>query len=172
MGLIEAGPVVWRGPLVMSALERLLRGTLWGSTEILIVDTPPGTGDVHLSLHQNVPISAVILVSTPQRAALEVTKRGAEMYKKLNTPIIGLVENMSFTTCDQCGHETSLFENITNKFTHEINTKVLARIPLERNVSQCSDSGTPVSMKLPGSSFSKLYESIAEATLIFLEKHN
>lgn len=167
--LVETGPVVWRGPLVMSALQRLLRGAVWGPLDILIVDTPPGTGDVHLSLSQNVPISGVVLVSSPQTAALEVTKRGAQMYKTLKTPVIGLVENMSFVSCDNCGHDVKLFENVTDAFAKEMDIKVLARVPMEKDVMQCSDLGTPSSLKHPDGNFSKTYKVIGQEVVNFLE---
>lgn len=171
MGLLmNAGnPVVWRGPLVMSAVQRLLRGAAWGPLDILIIDTPPGTGDVHLSLAQNIPISGVLLVSSPQAAALEVTKRGAEMYKTLKTPIVGLVENMSFVTCDKCGHNVELFDNVTDRFAKEMGVRVVARIPMEKDVMQCSDKGTPLCLKQPDGEFAKKYQTIGNAVIEFLE---
>ncbi|XP_063698810.1 iron-sulfur cluster transfer protein Nubpl [Culicoides brevitarsis] len=167
--LVNQGPVVWRGPLVMSALQRLLKGTNWGpSLDVLIVDTPPGTGDVHLSLHQNVPVSGVVLVSTPQTAALEVTHRGAEMYKTLKVPIIGLVENMSHAVCDNCQHRVSLFGAKTQKFAENNKINILASIPLEKDVMECSDLGTPVSLKLPESHAAKEYQSLSHKVIEFL----
>lgn len=171
--LVDQGPVVWRGPLVMSALQRLLKGTNWGpSLDILVVDTPPGTGDVHLSLHQNVPVSGVVLVSTPQTAALEVTHRGAEMYKTLKVPIIGLVENMSHTICDNCQHQVSLFGEKTREFARNNEIEVLASIPLEKDVMECSDKGTPVTLKLPESKSAQEYLSLSKKVIEFLEKVN
>lgn len=121
MGLLaDTGAIIWRGPLVMSALQRLLKGAVWGPLDILIVDTPPGTGDVHLSLSQNVPLSGVILVSTPQTAALNVTRRGADLYKILKVPIIGIIENMSYVVCENCGTKNELFKNSLNAFSKVI----------------------------------------------------
>lgn len=105
----EKSPVVWRGLMVMSALDRLLRQVAWGPLDYLIVDTPPGTGDTLLSLTQNLPISGTLIVTTPQRAALEVARRGAKMFKKLDVPIAGIVENMTSVTCPKCNHEVPLF---------------------------------------------------------------
>lgn len=168
--LVDSGPVVWRGPLVMSALERLLKGTIWGPLDILIVDTPPGTGDIHLSLAQNVPLSGVVLVSTPQTAALEVTKRGADMYKTLKVPIIGLVENMSYIICHNCSTEIQVFENVVDKFAKEMNVEVLAKLPISQQISLASDSGVPYCIKEPDSSFSKSYKSLGNKILKFLGK--
>lgn len=169
--LVDQGPVVWRGPLVMSALQRLLKGTNWGpSLDILIVDTPPGTGDVHLSLHQNVPVAGVVLVSTPQTAALEVTHRGAEMYKTLKVPIIGLVENMSHAICDNCQHRVSLFGAKTEEFVRNSGMEILASIPLEKDVMECSDKGTPVTLKLPDSKAAQEYLKLSRKVIEFLNK--
>lgn len=169
--LVNQGPVVWRGPLVMSALQRLLRGTNWGpDLDILIVDTPPGTGDVHLSLHQNVPVTGVVLVSTPQTAALEVTHRGAEMYKTLKVPIIGLVENMSHAICDNCRHKVSLFGEKTKEFAKNNGIDILASIPLEKEIMECSDNGTPVVLKAPQSASALEYDSLSKKVVKFLEK--
>lgn len=171
--LVNQGPVVWRGPLVMSALQRLLKGTNWGpSLDILVVDTPPGTGDVHLSLHQNVPVAGVVLVSTPQTAALEVTHRGAEMYKTLKVPIIGLVENMSHVVCDKCQHRVTLFGDKAREFAERNKIEILASIPLEKDVMECSDSGTPVTLKLPKSKAAQEYVRLSRKVIEFLEKRN
>lgn len=169
--LVETGPVVWRGPLVMSALQRLLKGAVWGPLDILIVDTPPGTGDVHLSLAQNVPISGVILVSTPQIAALEVMKKGAQMYHTLNAPIIGLLENMSHTVCKNCNSKVDLFENATKKYANEMNISILESLPMESGVSQSSDSGVPLSLKFPDSDFAKSYQRLSNYLIEFLDKN-
>ena len=107
----KKSPIVWRGLMVMSALEKLIRQVAWDPLDYLVVDTPPGTGDTHLSLVQNVPIDGVLLVTTPQKAAVDVTRRGALMYQKLNVPLIGIVENMSSIICPKCSHEVSLFKD-------------------------------------------------------------
>uniref|UniRef100_A0A336LFZ4 CSON008686 protein n=1 Tax=Culicoides sonorensis TaxID=179676 RepID=A0A336LFZ4_CULSO len=168
--LVNQGPVVWRGPLVMSALQRLLKGTSWAPLDILIVDTPPGTGDVHLSLHQNVPVTGVILVSTPQSAALDVTHRGAEMYKTLKVPIIGLVENMSHVICNNCQNRVPLFGEKTQEFCKNNEIEILASIPLEKEVMECSDNGTPISLKLPESMSAQSYVTLSRKLINFLEK--
>ncbi|KXJ82261.1 hypothetical protein RP20_CCG014888 [Aedes albopictus] len=167
--LVETGPVVWRGPLVMSAIQRLLKGALWGPLDILVVDTPPGTGDVHLSLSQHVPISGVLLVSSPQRVALEVTAKGAEMYKTLKVPLIGLVENMSHVICDKCDNRIELAQNSTKDFAKQLGVEVLESIPIEKEVMQCGDSGTPLCLKYPESQFAKAYRNIGQKVIDFLE---
>ncbi|XP_055638096.1 iron-sulfur protein NUBPL [Toxorhynchites rutilus septentrionalis] len=167
--LVEQGPVVWRGPLVMSAIQRLLKGAVWGPLDVLIVDTPPGTGDVHLSLSQLVPISGVILVSTPQLAALEVTKKGADMYTTLKVPLIGLVENMSHVICDRCENHIELSKNSTQIFADKLNIDVLERIPMEKEVMQCGDLGTPLCLKYPDSKFADAYRIIGRKVIDFLD---
>lgn len=105
----EKSPVIWRGLMVMSALDKLLRQVAWNPLDYLIVDTPPGTGDTLLSLIQNIPISGVVIVTTPQQAALDVARRGAKMFQKMKVPIAGLVENMTSLTCPNCSEQVSLF---------------------------------------------------------------
>ncbi|XP_053666970.1 iron-sulfur protein NUBPL [Anopheles marshallii] len=166
--LVDSGPVVWRGPLVMSAIQRLLKGALWGPLDILIVDTPPGTGDVHLSLSQNVPIDGVVLISSPQAAALDITKKGAQMYRMLQVPLIGLVENMSHVVCDKCSNRIELAENVIDMYVKELSIDVLARVPIEKDVMKCSDAGTPVCLKFPNSQLAKAYSSIATKVIQFL----
>ncbi|ETN66126.1 mrp [Anopheles darlingi] len=167
--LVESGPVVWRGPLVMSAIQRLLKGAVWGPLDVLVVDTPPGTGDVHLSLSQNVPIDGVVLVSSPQAAALDITKKGAEMYRTLRVPLIGLVENMSHVVCDKCDNRIEFADNLIEKYTQELAVDVLARVPIEKEVMQCSDRGTPVCLKYPDSHLAHAYDSVATKVIRFLE---
>lgn len=105
----EKSPVIWRGLMVMSALDRLIRQVAWAPLDYLIVDTPPGTGDTLLSLVQNLPINGVVIVTTPQKAALDVARRGAKMFEKLNVPIAGLIENMTSVTCPNCSQEVTLW---------------------------------------------------------------
>ncbi|KAJ6646088.1 Iron-sulfur protein NUBPL [Pseudolycoriella hygida] len=173
VGLLDADvfdntkPIVWRGPLVMSALQRLLKGAVWGPLDILIVDTPPGTGDIHLSLSQHVPVTGALLVSTPQTAALEVTRRGAEMYKTLNIALIGLVENMSHATCSNCGHKVDIFERHTEKFVEQLNVELLERIPIVSQVAECSDTGKPLVLLDTHSEYTKSFRRLGEHILNF-----
>ncbi|XP_011197221.2 iron-sulfur protein NUBPL isoform X1 [Bactrocera dorsalis] len=172
MGLLakQTDAIIWRGPLVMSAVQRLLKGAVWSPLDILIVDTPPGTGDVHLSLAQNVPIAGVLLVSTPQKAALEVTLRGAQMYRKLGIPIIGLTENMGHAICGNCQTRMEIFHNATDSFTKQIGTSVLASIPLDGNITECCDKGVPSVIKYPETEYAKSYQKLAESLSQTLQK--
>lgn len=172
MGLLvdPEKPIVWRGPLVMSALQRLLKGAVWGPLDILIVDTPPGTGDVHLSLIQNVPIAGVVLVSTPQLAALDVTRRGAEMYRTMNVPLIGLVENMRHAMCLNCGSKVDIFKNTTDQFAKQLNIPILESIAIVPDVTDCSDTGIPLVVKEPKSSYAQSFKLIANGIIEFLDR--
>ncbi|XP_055923321.1 iron-sulfur protein NUBPL isoform X2 [Eupeodes corollae] len=166
MGLIsQSGAMIWRGPLVMSALQRLLKGAAWGPLDVLIVDTPPGTGDVHLSLAQNVPISGVLLVSTPQTAALQITARGAEMYKTLKIPIFGLAENMGYIVCTSCETKMNIFKNVTNKFAEEMGTGTIVSIPIDAKITDCCDAGTPMVAKFPDSLYAESFRHLAKKIL-------
>ncbi|XP_055857512.1 iron-sulfur protein NUBPL isoform X2 [Episyrphus balteatus] len=166
MGLLsQSGAMIWRGPLVMSALQRLLKGAAWGPLDVLIVDTPPGTGDVHLSLAQNVPISGVLLVSTPQTAALEITARGAEMYKTLKIPIFGLAENMGYVVCTKCETKMNIFKNVTKKFADDMGTGILVSVPIDAKITDCCDEGTPMVAKYPDSIYAESFRHLAKKIL-------
>uniref|UniRef100_A0A1B0GI88 Uncharacterized protein n=2 Tax=Lutzomyia longipalpis TaxID=7200 RepID=A0A1B0GI88_LUTLO len=160
--LTEMKPAIWRGPLVMSATERLLKGTAWAPLDILVVDTPPGTGDIHLSLIQNVPVSGVLLVSTPQLAALRVTQRGAEMFRVLNVPILGLVENMSSVQCPNCSTEINIFGNETDKVAKEMEVDVLERIQIDKEAMCGGDSGIPLTIQKPTSPYAETFQRLAK----------
>lgn len=153
----------------MSALQRLLKGAVWGPLDILIVDTPPGTGDIHLSLSQLVPVTGALLVSTPQTAALEVTSRGAEMYKTLKIPLIGLVENMSHATCNNCGHKVDIFDSRTEEFAERLRVKVMEKIPIVARVAECGDTGKPLVLTETSSDYSKSFRRLGENVLNFVK---
>lgn len=153
--------MIWRGPMVMSALQTLIKDTSWGPLDILIIDTPPGTGDVHLSLTQNIQISGVLLVSTPQTAALQVVARGAQMYTKLKVPIVGLVENMSFATCEKCQHRLNLWPNMTEKYSELLNTNIIISMPIENELPMSCDSGVPHVLRFPVSEYSRNHLTLA-----------
>lgn len=129
----EKSPVVWRGLMVMSALDKLMNQVAWGPLDYLVIDTPPGTGDTHLSLIQTLFIAGALLVTTPQKVALEVTRRGANMFKKLNIPVAGIVENMSSVICPKCMTEVPLFSNATLSLVKELGNKLLSIITLFHN---------------------------------------
>ena len=159
--LVDMKPAIWRGPLVMSAIERLLKGSAWEPLDYLIIDTPPGTGDIHLSIMQNVPVTGVVLVSTPQLAALNVTQRGSDMFRTLKVPILGLVENMSTVQCSNCGHPVELFQNRLEAVAKDMNVEILARLPIDEAVSFGSDSGTPIAAKSRDSAQGKAFHQLA-----------
>lgn len=186
--LIEEGsPVIWRGLMVMQALEKLMRGVSWGPVDYLIIDTPPGTGDTHLSLVQNLPIDGnfitflqnffvniyfllgVLLVTTPQNAALNVAKRGAVMFKKLNVPIIGLLENMSSIDCPKCANSIKLFGSKTDELSQDIDVPIIGRIPLENEIADCSDNGTPIVITNPEHRQSVIYKDLATKIVQFVK---
>lgn len=146
----------------MSATERLLKGTAWEPLDYLIIDTPPGTGDIHLSIMQNVPVSGVVLVSTPQMAALNVTQRGSDMFRTLKVPILGLVENMSSIKCSNCGSDVHLFKSNLENVARAMDVKILATIPIDEAVATGSDSGIPISIQHPDSVQGKAFTKLAE----------
>lgn len=119
----DKSPVIWRGLMVMSAIEKLLRQVAWDPLDYLIVDTPPGTGDTHLSIMQSLPVTGALLVTTPQKAALQVTRRGANMFKQLGIPIAGIVENMSSIVCPKCKNEVSLYGDGIKRMADELGTE-------------------------------------------------
>lgn len=172
MGLITDAnqAIVWRGPLVMSALQRLLKGAVWGPLDILIVDTPPGTGDVHLSLAQNTEISGVVLVSTPQTAALEITARGADMYRKFGVPIVGITENMKDAVCSNCNTKFQLFDSKTEEFAKKMGTTVLTSVPVDPKIAESCDKGQPMVAVSPDSDYSKSFNQLGDLLIEFLLK--
>lgn len=121
----DKSPVIWRGLMVMNAIDKLLHQVAWEPLDYLIIDTPPGTGDTHLSIIQNLPIAGALLITTPQKAALEVTRRGANMFKRLNIPIIGIVENMSNVICPKCNNKISLYNGETQIIAKELGIKFI-----------------------------------------------
>ncbi|KAG5894976.1 hypothetical protein JTB14_009707 [Gonioctena quinquepunctata] len=169
--LIEkTSPVIWRGLMVMKALEKLMRQVHWGEIEYLVVDTPPGTGDTLLSLIQNLPISGVVLVTTPQTAALEVTRRGAAMFKKLNVPIIGIVENMNYVKCTSCSENINIFGKGTATLAENLRCDILGSFPLDPDISHSTDSGIPIVVQDDASEVSRNYINVAEHIVKFLKK--
>lgn len=152
----------------MSAIDKLLHQVAWDPVDYLVIDTPPGTGDTHLSVVQNLPISGALLVTTPQRAALEVTRRGANMFKKLDIPIIGIVENMSSVTCPNCNTPIPLYNGGTQTIAKQLDTQILQTIPLSEDIVKSCDSGTPIVLSAPKSVQAEAYKRLAEHLLSFL----
>jgi ATP-binding protein involved in chromosome partitioning len=162
----ETTPTVWRGPMVQSALMQMLRQVVWGTAEkpldILILDMPPGTGDAQLSITQQVALSGAVIVSTPQDIALIDARKGLEMFKKVNVPILGLVENMSHFCCPACGHEAPIFGRGGAKaLAAELGLPLLAEVPLALEVREHTDSGLPLVISVPESIAAAAYRGLA-----------
>ncbi|XP_069882537.1 iron-sulfur cluster transfer protein NUBPL isoform X3 [Dipodomys merriami] len=158
----ETAPVVWRGLLVMSAVEKLLRQVDWGQLDYLVVDMPPGTGDVQLSISQNIPISGAVIVSTPQDIALMDAHKGAEMFRKVHVPVLGLIQNMSVFQCPKCKYKTPIFgTDGARKLARTLNLDVLGDIPLHLSIREASDIGQPVVFSQPESDEAKAYLRVA-----------
>ena len=157
-------PVIWRGPMIAKALEQLFYQCTWGELDYLIIDLPPGTGDVQLTMIENLPLHGGIVVSTPQVVALLDAHKGLSMFEKLKVPVIGLVENMSHFQCSSCGHLEDVFGQAQiERFAEERRVPIIARIPLNRRIRECSDQGEPVVMSDP--SFAQYYLEAVEALL-------
>ncbi|XP_013185384.1 iron-sulfur protein NUBPL [Amyelois transitella] len=171
MGLLVSGEnaVVWRGLMVMQALERLTRHVAWGPLDCLVVDTPPGTGDTHLSLAQNLPIDGALVVTTPQSAALQVTKRGVNMFEKLKVPIIGMVENMSHSICTQCGTINHIFGKETKETARQMGLEVIESFEVDQNMSDCINSGKPAIYALPDSIHAEKYRQLANKVFRYID---
>lgn len=162
----DAAPIVWRGLMVMSAIEKLLRQVDWGDLDFLVVDMPPGTGDVQLSISQNVPVAGAVIVSTPQDIALLDARRGAEMFSKVHVPVLGLVQNMSVFQCPKCLHQTHIFGSDGAKsLALSLGVAFLGDIPLHLNIRETSDSGKPVVVSAPDSPEAGAYRSVAAAVV-------
>ena len=156
-------PTIWRGPMVMKALEQMFNGVEWGKLDYLIIDLPPGTGDAQLSLAQNSKLSGSIIISTPQDIALIDARKGINMFKKVDVPILGLVENMSYFICDQCNQKHYIFANGgAKKEAENSHIPYLGELPLDKNLRIQSDEGKPTCIDDPNGNMSLSYLKIAE----------
>lgn len=158
----ENTPMMWRGPMVSGALQQLLTQTYWQDVDYLFIDMPPGTGDIQITLSQKVPVTGAVIVTTPQDIALLDAKKGIEMFRKVNVPILGVVENMAIHICSQCGHEEHIFgagggERIANDYQ----TELLGSLPLALSIRVDADSGKPSVAADPESAVSHIYRAIA-----------
>jgi ATP-binding protein involved in chromosome partitioning len=157
----EDTAMIWRGPMVMSAITQMLRDVAWGTLDILVVDMPPGTGDAQLTLAQNVPLKGAIIVSTPQDLSLIDARRGLAMFKKVNVPVLGIVENMSYFQCPHCGTQSDIFGHGGARHEAErLGVPFLGEIPLHMSIRATSDSGTPVVDSEPDGAHAKIYRAI------------
>lgn len=160
-------PMVWRGPMVTSTLEQLLKETNWNDLDYLIIDLPPGTGDIQLTLAQKIPVTGAIIVTTPQDIALLDARRGLKMFEKVNIPILGIVENMSTHICSNCGHEEHIFGKDGGvKMCVDYNTELLGSLPLDINIRKDLDAGKPSIISNPNSQISEIYKSIARKSAL------
>lgn len=155
-------PVVWRGPMVSGALQQLLRNAHWEDIDYLIIDMPPGTGDIQLTLAQTVPVSGAVIVTTPQDIALLDAVKGVEMFRKVHIPVLGVVENMSTHICSQCGHAEPIFgENGGARLAQDYGVELLGQLPLRLDIRQQTDAGMPPVAADPESAVSHIYRTIA-----------
>jgi ATP-binding protein involved in chromosome partitioning len=163
-------PAVWRGPVATGALNQLLTQVTWGDLDILIIDMPPGTGDIHLSLAQRVALTGAVIVSTPQDIALLDARKGVAMFRKLEVPVLGVVENMSLYICPNCGHEAHLFgHGGARKAAGELGTDFLGEIPLHLSIREGSDDGAPVVAANPDGPEARAFLAVAEKVAAQLE---
>jgi ATP-binding protein involved in chromosome partitioning len=158
----EDTPMIWRGPMVQSALQQMLRDVDWGELDILVVDMPPGTGDAQLTMAQQVPLSGAVIVSTPQDIALIDAKKGLNMFRKVDVPVLGIVENMSYFTCPNCGHESNIFSRGgARREADQLGMEFLGELPLDIEIRETSDSGRPIVVSNPESPHAGVYVAIA-----------
>lgn len=158
----DSTPVVWRGPMVSGALIQLITQTAWDNLDYLVVDMPPGTGDIQLTLAQKVPVAGAVIVTTPQDLALLDAKKGVEMFRKVNIPVLGVVENMAVHICSNCGHAEHLFgEGGGEKLAAQFGVELLASMPLSIAIRTQADSGRPTVIADPESQLAMLYQEIA-----------
>lgn len=174
--LVDAAtPMVWRGPMISAALQQLVSDTMWDHLDYLIVDLPPGTGDIQLTLAKKVPVSAVVMVTTPQEVALLDVRKGIEMFRKVNVNVLGVIENMSDHICTQCGHREALFgQGGGQRLAAAYEMPLLGQVPLSRDIQEAADGGCPTVISGPEGALAQCYRDIALriALRLSLEKIN
>ncbi len=155
-------PMIWRGPMVTSALQQLLHQTTWQDLDYLIVDMPPGTGDIQLTLSQQVPVSGAVIVTTPQNIATLDARKGLAMFRKVSIPVLGVIENMSTHVCSECGHEEPIFgTGGGEKMAQDFDVELLGQLPLDARIREQTDSGKPTVLADPDSAAAAAYRSTA-----------
>ncbi|APT57863.1 iron-sulfur cluster carrier protein ApbC [Roseomonas gilardii] len=158
----EETAMIWRGPMVMGALEQMLSQVEWGALDVLVVDMPPGTGDAQLTMSQRVPLKGAVIVSTPQDVALIDARRGVRMFEKVNVPVLGLIENMSYFCCPNCNHRTEIFGHGGARAEAEkLGVEFLGELPLRLAIRETADAGTPIVLARPDSEEAATYRAIA-----------
>jgi ATP-binding protein involved in chromosome partitioning len=159
----DDAPIIWRGPMLHGVVQQFFREVRWVDLDYLVVDMPPGTGDVALSLSQTVPVAGAIVVTTPQQVSLADSRRAVAMYKKLNIPPLGIIENMSYYVCTNCGHRADIFgHGGARREAERLGAEFLGEIPLDIEIRETSDSGAPIVISKPDSPHAKAYRRIAE----------
>lgn len=157
----EDTAMIWRGPMVMSAITQMLRDVAWGTLDVLVVDMPPGTGDAQLTLAQNVPLKGAVIISTPQDLSLIDARRGLAMFRKVNVPVLGIVENMSYFQCPQCGTRSDIFgHGGARQEAERLGVPFLGEIPLHMSIRTTSDAGNPVVASEPDGPHAAIYRAI------------
>jgi ATP-binding protein involved in chromosome partitioning len=160
----EETPMIWRGPMVMSALTQMLREVEWGTLDVMVVDMPPGTGDAQLTMAQQVPLKGAVIVSTPQDLALIDARRGIAMFKRVNVPVLGIVENMSTFICPSCGTRSDIFgHGGARREAERLNVPFLGEVPLDMAIRETSDAGLPIVATQPDGPHAAAYRAIAKA---------
>jgi ATP-binding protein involved in chromosome partitioning len=158
----EETPMIWRGPMVQSALTQMLRDVLWGELDIMVVDMPPGTGDAQLTMAQQVPLAGAVIVSTPQDLALIDARKGLNMFRRVNVPVLGILENMSYFLCPHCNGRTDIFSHGGGRHeAQRLGVPFLGEVPLDIQIRETSDSGRPVVVSAPQSAHTAVYRDIA-----------
>jgi ATP-binding protein involved in chromosome partitioning len=158
----EDTPMIWRGPMVMSALQQMLRDVAWGELDILVVDLPPGTGDAQLTMAQQVPLAGAIIVSTPQDIALLDARKGLNMFRKVDVPVLGIIENMSYFSCPNCGHRSEIFSHGgAHREADRLGMEFLGEMPLDIAIRETSDEGHPIVVAQPQSELAQTYLRMA-----------
>ncbi|HEY4772009.1 MAG TPA: iron-sulfur cluster carrier protein ApbC [Steroidobacteraceae bacterium] len=164
-------PMVWRGPMVTQALTQLLSETEWGSLDYLVVDMPPGTGDIQLTLAQRVPVAGAVIVTTPQDIALADARKGLKMFEKVSVPVLGIVENMSVHVCSQCGHVEHVFgAGGGERMAQQYGVRLLGELPLDAHIREETDSGRPTVVAAPDAPRSRAYFQMARRTAATLAR--
>ena len=159
----EDTPMIWRGPMVQSALEQMMRDVSWGELDIMVVDMPPGTGDIQLTLAQKVPLTGAVIISTPQDIDLMDARKGLNMFRKVGVPVFGLIENMSYFTCPKCGERSEIFSHGGAKVEADrLGIDFLGEIPLDIIIRETSDGGRPIVVSEPESEHAQTYRAIAD----------
>jgi ATP-binding protein involved in chromosome partitioning len=169
----EETPMIWRGPMVISALTQMLREVQWGELDVLVVDMPPGTGDAQLTMAQQVPLAGAVIVSTPQDLALIDARKGINMFRRVDVPILGIIENMSYFLCPSCGTRSDIFGyGGARQEAERLGVEFLGEVPLHMDIREKSDSGRPVVVSDPEGPHARVYREIAEKTWAEIGRHH